>query len=49
MAMLNRHTATVSMFHELFDFVYDTHQSDFMELTEPGTRSHGDAERALES
>jgi len=31
-----------------FDVVDDTHQDDFTELTIPGSRTHGVAERALD-
>jgi len=39
----------VSLFHGSLDVVDDTHQGDLAEFTEPGTRSHGEAERALHS
>src|SRR5699024_7581293 len=37
-----------SLFYSSFDVVDDTHQGDLLKLTEPGTRSHGVAERALD-
>ena len=36
------------MFDGALDVIDDTHQGDLAELTEPGPRSHGEAERALD-
>ena len=38
----------ISLFHGPPDVVDHTHQGNFTELTVPGTRSHGEAERALD-
>jgi len=45
---MNRHTALDLTAHSTLDVVDGTHQNDFTELSIPGSRTHGVAERALD-